>query len=215
MLLCDFSNLEREIRRLEDGGAAALHLDVMDGRFVPNFTYGITIVEACRKVTELPLDVHLMIVSPEDYLVPFAQAGADQLTVHAEAVKDLPSVLQQIRELDAAAGVAFNLGTPPDVLANVVGLCDTVLAMSVRTGFGGQKLDRRAFATLKEARNILGPSVLLEIDGGVNLETVAECRDAGAELLVAGAAIFRAPDYGAAIHAMEAIAAGSPGTQNK
>lgn len=206
MLLCDFSNLEREIRRLEDAGAAALHLDVMDGQFVPNFTYGITVVEACRKVTPLPLDVHLMMVQPERYLTQFAAAGADQITFHAEAVADPLGTLQSIRGLQLAAGIAFNLGTSPEILSQLRGHCDTVLAMSVRTGFGGQKLDRRAFTTLKQAREILGPQVFLEIDGGVNLETVADCAAAGAQLLVAGAAVFRAQDYRQAIRGLETAA---------
>ena len=209
MLLCDFSNLEREVRRLEQAGAAALHLDVMDGSFVPNFTYGLPIVHAFRKVTELPLDVHLMMRHPERYLEQFVEAGSDHITVHAEAVSDLPTTLRRIRELHVSSGVALNLGTSPSVLKGIEGLCDTVLAMSVQTGFGGQTLDRRAFESLSEARAILGPDVLLEIDGGVNAETVRACVLAGAQLLVAGSAIFRATDYRVAIQSLEGLAAGN------
>lgn len=210
MLLCDFGHLEAEVRRLEVAGAAALHLDVMDGAFVPNFTYGLPIVKAFRDLTQLPLDVHLMMHGPESYLPQFVEAGADHLTVHLEAVADLAGTLSTIRGLGVSAGVALNLGTSPERLVEARGLCDMVLAMSVRTGFGGQRLDRRAFATLARARELLGEEVLLEVDGGVNAETVGDCVDAGAQVLVAGAAIFKTPDYTVALGALESMAARRP-----
>ena len=138
LLLCDFGNLEHEIERLEEAGVAALHLDVMDGVFVPNFTYGMTIVSALRKLTDLPLDVHLMMVHPEKYVEQFYEAGADIITVHAEATDDAPALLQQIRALGAAAGIAVNPDTPISEIKASLPHADLALVMSVHAGFGGQ-----------------------------------------------------------------------------
>ncbi len=199
MLLCDFGNLEREITRLHEAGFQALHLDVMDGVFVPNFTYGITIVQAVRKLTPLPLDVHLMMVHPERYLEAFADAGADVLTIHAEAVTDRRAVLESIQKRDVASGIAFNPATPIDDAAEWLNVCDVALIMSVNAGFGGQSFMPEVLPKLQQVRSLPGgEDVLLEIDGGINASTIATACQAGAELFVAGSAVFRQEDYGQA-----------------
>ncbi len=200
LLLCDFGNLEREIERLEDAGVAALHLDVMDGVFVPNFTYGMTIVSALRKLTDLPLDVHLMMVKPEKYIQQFYDAGADILTIHAEATDDVPSLLKQIRELGAGAGIAINPDTPVSKIADAIEFADLVLAMSVHAGFGGQSFIESVLSKYDEIRDLPGgKDVILEIDGGINVDTIGVATEKGAELLVAGSAVFKQDDYATAI----------------
>ena len=200
LLQCDFGNLEREVERLEDAGVAGLHLDVMDGVFVPNFTYGITIVAALRKLTDLPLDVHLMMVSPEKYIDQFCAAGADVLTVHAEACEDLPAVIEQIKKHQVAAGVAVNPATPVSEIAAALPLVDLALVMSVNAGFGGQSFMPEVLDKYTQIRQLPGgDAVALEIDGGINEGTVASATEAGAQLLVAGSAIFKQDDYTAAI----------------
>jgi len=194
LLLCDFGNLEREVRDLEATGVRGLHLDVMDGHFVPNLTYGLTLVDALRRLTDLPLDVHLMISNPGDYLSQYVEAGADLLTIHAEAVDDPRPLLEEIRDLGAGAGLAIN---PPTSVASIeaaLPLCDLVLAMGVMPGFGGQAFDEVALDKLRDLRTKVPETVLLEIDGGVNAKTAAACGAAGAQLLVVGSAIFREPN---------------------
>jgi ribulose-phosphate 3-epimerase len=208
LLLCDFGNLEREIRRLEEAGVPALHLDVMDGDFVPNFTYGMTIVAAIRKLTRLPLDVHLMISQPARYLRQFREAGADAITFHIEAAPQPRPLLEEIHRLGALAGIVLNPQTPVSAIADCLDLCDIVLAMSVQAGFGGQKFNPVALDKLREIR-ALAPHVLLEIDGGVNQDTVHLCAAAGAQLLVVGSALFSQPDYGAAVKKLRALAQSS------
>jgi ribulose-phosphate 3-epimerase len=205
MLLCDFGNLEREVERLEAAGVKALHLDVMDGKFVPNLTYGMPIVSAFRRLTALPLDVHLMIAEPGRYLAQFVEAGADIVTVHAEAVQDLPEVLHEIHRLGAAAGVAVNPQTSLERLETCWELCDLLLIMSVPAGFGGQSFQPVALEKLRQARARAGETMLLEVDGGVNSETIASCAEAGADLFVVGSAIFRSHDYGAALAGLSAL----------
>jgi ribulose-phosphate 3-epimerase len=203
LLLCDFANLQQEIERLEAAGVAALHFDVMDGHFVPNLTYGMTIVEAARRVTDLPFDVHLMIENPEEFIADFRAAGANIMTIHAEAVVDPRPVLEEIRSLGALAGLAIN---PPTPLADVeacLSYCDLILTMSVMPGFGGQEFDDAALAKLRELRGRDDVAALLEIDGGINAATVGKSAEAGAELLVAGSAIFRSDDYTAALRQMQ------------
>lgn len=207
MLLCDFGNLEREITALEAAGVQLLHLDVMDGNFVPNFTYGITIVEAVRKLTDLPLDVHLMIAQPERYVDSFIDAGADLLTIHIEAAPRPTPILERIRELGCAAGLTLNPKTPVREIAEFLDLCDLVLVMSVQPGFGGQSFDPIALEKLRELRQATSEDFLLSIDGGVNKNTVGSCVEAGANLLVIGSAIFRANHYGDAIRELEQLAA--------
>ncbi len=204
MLLCDFSCLRDEIEALEKAGVAALHLDVMDGVFVPNFTYGLTIVEAARRSTELPLDVHLMMVHPENYIESFIAAGADLLTIHAEAVEDPIPVLKQIDCAGCVAGLAINPKTSVASIADAIPFCDLVLVMSVNAGFGGQAFVSdvlQKFAQIRQCQG--GEDVLLQIDGGINDQTIAAAVQAGADLFVAGSAIFKAGDYRQALTQME------------
>ena len=203
LLLCDFGNLEREVRALEEAGVPGLHLDVMDGHFVPNFTYGMPIVEAIRRLTELPLDVHLMIEQPEQYVGAFFEAGADILTVHVEATSDPLGLLAQIRSLGAGAGIALNPGTPLASLEPCLDVADLVLVMSVQAGFGGQKFNENALGRLAELRSKVRPEVLLEIDGGIKDTTIFRAAQAGAQLFVVGSAIFRAARYDEAVRKLE------------
>ncbi|MFV1966191.1 MAG: ribulose-phosphate 3-epimerase [Pirellulaceae bacterium] len=207
LLLCDFGNLEREVARLEETQVGGLHLDVMDGQFAPNLTYGMPIVAALRRLTQLPLDVHLMIAEPRRYARAFCEAGADVITFHAEAVDDPRPVLKEIREQGVAAGIAFNPDTPMSCLASCADLCDLVLVMSVQAGFGGQAFRTVALDRLGEVRGTVGPDVLLEVDGGINRETLGDCAAAGAQLFVAGSAIFRAPSYDSAVRELIDLAA--------
>ncbi|MCA9229593.1 MAG: ribulose-phosphate 3-epimerase [Planctomycetales bacterium] len=207
LLLCDFGNLEREVRDLEEAGVQGYHLDVMDGQFVPNLSYGLPIVEAMRRLTDLPLDVHLMIVDPGKYVRQFVEAGADVVTIHREAVEDPRPVLEAIRAQGAGAGLAINPPTALKEIQPVLSLCDLVLVMSVMPGFGGQVFDPVALDKLRTLRATLPEDVLLEVDGGVNEETIAACGEAGAQLLVAGSAIFRKTDYTAALSQLTRLAA--------
>lgn len=207
LLLCDFANLEREVRRLEAAGVAALHLDVMDGRFVPNLTYGMPIVEGLRRVTDLPLDVHLMIDEPERYVEQFFQAGADIITIHVEATAKPADVLQRIALLGCGAGIALNPDTPLDALTpDCLEYADLILVMSVDAGFGGQTFNPIALEKLRALREMVAEDVLLEVDGGVNQQTLRDCVEAGAQLLVVGSAIFRQADYGVAVQDLTARA---------
>jgi ribulose-phosphate 3-epimerase len=207
LLLCDFGNLEREVREVEAAGAQALHLDIMDGNFVPNITYGMPIVEAVRRASALPLDVHLMISRPADYIDQLIDAGASSLTIHVEAVDDPRPVLEKIRNRDAVAGLALNPPTPLEAILPSLPYCDIVLCMSVMAGFGGQKFNPVALEKLRTLRERHGDALLLEIDGGVNARTIAEVRRAGAQLLVVGAAIFRADaTYAESIAKLNALA---------
>jgi len=203
MLLCDFGNLSDEIARLKEAGTEVLHLDVMDGVFVPNFTYGMTIVEAVRSLTDMVVDVHLMMVHPEKYIQQFYDAGSDIITIHAEAVEDARPVLDSIKDLGAGAGIAINPPTPVSAIAEALPHADMALVMSVNAGFGGQKFDETVLQKLTEIRSLPGgEEILLEMDGGINPDTIKKCTDAGAQLLVAGSAVFKQDDYGAAIESM-------------
>lgn len=207
LLAADFGNLEREVRQLEQIGVRALHLDVMDGCFVPNITFGLPVLESLRRLTTLLLDVHLMICSPERYLERFVAAGADCLTVHIEAVQQPVKVLDQIRQLGVAAGVSLNPATPVIMLEPCLDACDLVLVMSVPAGFGGQPFDEIAVEKLADLRQRVGDDVLLEVDGGVNAHTIQRCARAGAQLFVAGTAVFASDDYGQAIEQLGRLAA--------
>lgn len=190
---------------MEEGGADWIHVDVMDGRFVPNLTIGPLVVAALRKVTRLPLDVHLMIVEPERYLEDFARAGADVISVHAEASPHLQRTLRRIRELGKRAGVVLNPHTPEDVLRYVLEDLDLILVMSVNPGFGGQAFLPQVLPKVAALRRMIdasGRAIDLEIDGGVNAETAAAVVEAGARVLVAGSAVFGQPDRAAAIRAL-------------
>jgi len=205
LLLCDFGNLQQEIGRLESAGARALHLDVMDGHFVPNFTYGLTIVEAARRLTELPLDAHLMVSEPGKFIERFVEAGASHLTIHIEAAPQPRQLLRRIRAAGATAGLALNPGTPLAAIEPFLDDCDLLLVMSVEPGFGGQAFQPVA---LEKLRTLAGRAKrpLLEVDGGVNEATIAACAEAGAELFVVGSAIFHHDDYSQRIERLSRLA---------
>ncbi len=203
ILSADFAALGDDIRRVEAGGADQLHVDVMDGRFVPNLTIGPVVVAAIRKRTRLPLDVHLMIVEPERYVPEFIAAGADLVTVHAEACPHLSRTLAQIRELGARAGVALNPATPPDVLRYVLDDLDLVLVMSVNPGFGGQAFIPSAHRKIRDVKALVGARpVEVSVDGGVKADLAKSLVLDGATTLVAGSAIFGAADPAAAVRAL-------------
>ena len=207
ILSADFAALGEAIARVEAGGADQLHVDVMDGRFVPNITIGPVVVAAIRKRTRLPLDVHLMIVEPERYVGDFVAAGADMVTVHAEASPHLQRTLAQIRELGAKAGVALNPGTPPEVLAYVLDDLDLVLVMSVNPGFGGQAFIPSAYEKIRRVRALLGARpVDVSVDGGVKVEHARPLAEHGATTLVAGSAIFGAAEPADVIRRMRSAA---------
>ena len=207
LLMCDFGDMKGELRRLEDAGTRVLHLDVMDGHFVPNLTYGMPIVEGIRRHSDLPLDVHLMISDPLKYARPMVDAGADLLTFHVEAVQDAAAVAQEIRSMGVAVGVALNPETELSKLDDCLGDVDLVLAMSVNAGFGGQSFNPVALEKLSSLKQS-HPELLLEIDGGINLETIASARTSGCDLFVVGSAIFKHQDYAAAVAALDAQIAG-------
>jgi ribulose-phosphate 3-epimerase len=205
ILSADFAALADDVARVEAGGADLLHVDVMDGRFVPNLTIGPVVVEALRKRTRLPLDVHLMIVEPERYVGDFVAAGAGMVTVHAEACPHLQRTLAQIRELGARAGVALNPATHPSGLEYVLDDLDLVLVMSVNPGFGGQAFIPSALGKVRDVRRRLGSrAVDVSVDGGVKIDHVRPLVEHGASILVAGSAIFGAPDPAAVIAGMRA-----------
>jgi ribulose-phosphate 3-epimerase len=207
ILACDFGHLEREIELVEEAGAKSIHLDVMDGHFVPNISFGIPIVEAARRATDLPLDVHLMIEHPERFLESFRAAGADGLTIHIEAVPEPRPLLEKIQSLGAWAGLALNPPTPISTIEASLPYCDLVLVMSVMPGFGGQKFDPIALTKLRDLRARDDFHAFLEVDGGVTAETIRPCAEAGAELFVAGTAIFQSHNYAAALRRLQTSAA--------
>ena len=209
ILSADFGRLADEVRAADDAGADWIHVDVMDGRFVPNITIGPVVVKAVRKATGLPLDVHLMIVEPERYLAAFAEAGADVLSVQVEACPHLHRTVQQIRSLGKKAGVVLNPHTPEDQLRYVIGDVDLVLVMSVNPGFGGQSFLPEVLPKIRAIRAMIdatGRDVALEVDGGVAPGTARLCAEAGASVLVAGSAVFGQPSYRDAIAAIKADA---------
>jgi len=205
ILSADFARLADEVAAVEQAGADLLHIDVMDGHFVPNLTVGPPIVKALKNVTKLPLDVHLMITNADAFIPEFAEAGADYLTVHVEACPHLHRTIQSIKERGVKAGVTLNPATPVQSLQEILPDVDLVLIMSVNPGFGGQKFIASCLPKIQTTRHMLdsiGSRALLEVDGGVKADNAAQVLEAGADVLVAGSAIFSNRDYAATIAAL-------------
>lgn len=213
LLSANFAALGQDVARVEDGGADLLHVDVMDGHFVPNLTMGPPVIRAIRRVARIPLDVHLMVSNPDPYLEAYVEAGASMLSVHVEAVPHLHRTLQAIRRLGAKAGVALNPSTPAIAIEEVAGDLDFVLVMSVNPGFGGQSFIPRSVAKIRAIRALLdaaGSQADIEVDGGIDAGTAPAVVAAGARILVAGQAIFGSPDPTAAVSRLR-LAAGASG----
>jgi ribulose-phosphate 3-epimerase len=209
ILAADFTRLGEEIQAVERGGASLLHVDVMDGHFVPNITIGVPVVASLRKATSLPLDVHLMISEPDRYIEAFAEAGADMISVHQEAAVHLDRVLASIREMELEAGVVINPGTPASALSEVLPIVDFVLVMSVNPGFGGQKFIPGALEKMRQLRDLrtrYNYAYRIEVDGGIGPENVADVVRAGGEILVLGTSVFRTPDAAEAVRQLKQIA---------
>jgi len=206
ILSSDFGRLSEEIKAVEHAGADWIHVDVMDGLFVPNITVGPDVVRVIRKATSLPLDVHLMIEKPETYVEAFAEAGADRLSVHVEATVHLHRLIQKIRELGVKPTVALNPATPLVAVQHVLFDVDMILIMTVNPGFGGQKFIRGVLPKVRQCRALIDENlvnVLLEVDGGVHIDTIGELAEAGTDVFVSGSAIFDGPDYIRNINALK------------
>jgi ribulose-phosphate 3-epimerase len=206
LLSADFARLKDEIQRIEAAGAEILHLDVMDGHFVPNISFGVPVIEKLRPISKLFFDTHLMITDPVRYAEPFAKAGSDLLTFHIEVAPDPLAVVNHIRSVGVRVGVTLNPDTPVSSMRPVIGAVDLVLVMSVWPGFGGQKFIESSLDKLRELRSLLRPDHRLEIDGGIGRSTVPAVVRAGADTLVAGSAIFGEPDPPAAMRELFQLA---------
>ena len=206
ILSADFARLADAVACIEAAGAEILHLDIMDGHFVPNLSYGVPVIESLRRVSKLFFDAHLMITDPMKYAEPFVKSGANLLTFHAEVTDEPRRVIEHIRSLGAFVGISINPDTPVDAIASVVADVDLVLVMSVWPGFGGQKFIPKALDKLRQLKEMLRPEQRLEIDGGIATDTIAECARAGADMFVAGSAIFNQPDPAAAMHELSRLA---------
>ena len=207
MLSADFGHLDRDTRMIDRSAAEWVHIDVMDGVFVPNISFGFPVLKAIRKATGKFLDVHLMIVEPEKYVARFAEAGADLVTFHYEATCDVHGCIEQIRRSGVRVGISIKPATSVDVLCDLLPLVDVVLVMSVEPGFGGQSFLHSTMPKLHQLRQWIdeqNPACELEVDGGVNVETAKICRDNGANVLVAGSAYFKAADPAAFVRAVKA-----------
>ncbi|MFO1094141.1 MAG: ribulose-phosphate 3-epimerase [Planctomycetaceae bacterium] len=205
MLQCDFGNLQREVAALEQAGAQILHLDVMDGHFVPNLTYGPVVIERLRALTGLPFDAHLMIAAPERFVEEYVAAGCQAITVHLEAAPDPTAVLAKIQNSGCLAGLAINPGTPVSRAEPFLGQADLVLVMSVEPGFGGQAFRPESVAKVTEIRRSF-PRLVVSIDGGIGPQTIGSASAAGADVFVAGSAIFRASSYRSALSQLHELA---------
>jgi len=206
LLAADFTNLGYEIDKVNSSEADWFHLDIMDGVFVPNISFGIPIVKAVKKLAHKPLDVHMMIVEPEKYLTKFRDAGADILTVHIETSRHLHRTIQEIKELGMKAGVSLNPHTPVSMLEEIITAVDMVLIMSVNPGFGGQQFINTSYEKIRKLRTLIresGSNALIEVDGGVDLDNASLLFDSGVDILVAGTAIFGAADPVAAIRELK------------
>ncbi|MBR2325397.1 MAG: ribulose-phosphate 3-epimerase [Clostridia bacterium] len=206
VLACDFSKLGKEVAEIQKGGAEMAHLDVMDGMFVPNMSFGFPIIESLRKVSDIIFDVHLMIHAPERYVERFAEAGADIITFHYEAASDSAALLKKIHSLGKKAAISVKPGTPIDVVYPLLPLCDMVLVMTVEPGYGGQAMIPACLDKVKALRAEIdrqGLSVDIQVDGGINEKTAGQAIAAGANVLVAGSAVFRAEDKSAVIRALK------------
>lgn len=207
ILAADFSKLADEIKEVEAGGADYIHVDVMDGHFVPNITMGPIVVEAIKPITQLPLDVHLMIKNPDQYIEAFAKAGADYLTVHVETTPHLHRTIQEIKKWGVKPGVVLNPATPVETIKYVIKEIDIVLLMTVNPGFGGQSFIESVLPKITEVKNMseqAGVQIEIEVDGGINPETAKLCKEAGANVFVAGSAIFSQSDRQLAIKEIRA-----------
>ncbi len=210
LLAADFGRLKEQIKQIEDGGADWLHVDVMDGVFVPNLSFGAKVIETCRAITKLPLDVHLMVVEPEKYFDTFAKAGANVMTIHVETAPHLHRQIARIKELGCSAGAVMNPGTSLDSVREVAADLDLLLIMSVNPGFGGQAFIPESTDKIRRARALLdaaGSPAALEVDGGISRETINACWRAGADTFVAGNAVFSAKDPAAEVRALRALCA--------
>ena len=210
LLSADFARIAEQIDVVQNAGADYLHLDVMDGRFVPNITWGPKIIGDLRKLSPLPFDAHLMIVEPERYVDEFREAGCDRITFHLEATPHAQRLLTHIRSIGAKAGIAICPQTPVAMLQDVIEDCDTVLVMSVNPGFGGQRFIPRALEKVRQARALIdsrNPACAIEVDGGIGAQNAREIAEAGAGILVIGSAIFGAPDPGAELRRLRALLA--------
>ncbi|MBW2557317.1 MAG: ribulose-phosphate 3-epimerase [Deltaproteobacteria bacterium] len=208
ILSADFNRLGEEILAVEDAGADLIHVDVMDGHFVPNITIGPPVVASIKKTARVPLDVHLMIDDPDRYIQSFADAGSDIITVHAEATAHLHRTVHLIREAGAKAGVSINPATPLVDIEQVIGDIDLLLVMTVNPGFGGQKFIESMLPKIRTARDMIdriSPDILLEVDGGITLHNIGAVKEAGVDIFVAGSSIFLSEDYGQTIKDMRTI----------